>query len=101
TVDHRVLPPFPTRRSSDLAAWPEREDLARDLLLCEQEGDRITHDIIHRLNGGGNGGRRPFAPDDGHVLATALDDVVDFAEQTARSEEHTSELQSPDHLVCR
>src|SRR3990170_3873188 len=24
-----------------------------------------------------------------------------FAEQTGRSEEHTSELQSPDHLVCR
>jgi len=66
-----------------LADWPEREELARDLLLCEQEGDRITHDIIHRLNGGGTGGRRPFAADDGHALATALDDVVDFAEQTA------------------
>src|SRR5258708_14177500 len=25
----------------------------------------------------------------------------DFAQFTARSEEHTSELQSPDHLVCR
>ena len=65
-----------------LADWPEREELARDLLLCEQEGDRITHDIIHRLNGGGSG-RRPLAADDGHALATALDDVVDFAEQTA------------------
>jgi uncharacterized protein len=66
-----------------LADWPERQELARDLLLCEQEGDRITHDIIHRLNGGGTGGRRPFGADDGHALATALDDVVDFAEQTA------------------
>ena len=66
-----------------LAAWPERDELARDLLLCEQEGDRITHDIIHRLNGGSGRGTRPFAPDDGHALATALDDVVDFAEQTA------------------
>jgi uncharacterized protein Yka (UPF0111/DUF47 family) len=66
-----------------LAAWPEREELTHDLLLCEQEGDRITHDIIHRLNGGGNGGRRPFGADDGHALATALDDVVDYAEQTA------------------
>ena len=65
-----------------LADWPEREELARDLLLCEHEGDRITHDIIHRLNGGSSG-RPPFAPDDGHALATALDDVVDFAEQTA------------------
>src|SRR3954463_7722470 len=64
------------------ADYPERADLARDLLLCEQEGDRITHDIIHRLNGGG-AGRPPFANDDGHALATALDDVVDFSEQTA------------------
>jgi uncharacterized protein Yka (UPF0111/DUF47 family) len=64
------------------AEYPERSDLARDLLLSEQEGDRITHDIIHRLNGGGNG-RPPVDPADGHALATALDDIVDFAEQAA------------------
>src|SRR5258708_11313374 len=29
------------------------------------------------------------------------DDRFVFARQTPRSEEHTSELQSPDHLVCR
>jgi uncharacterized protein len=62
--------------------YPERADLARDLVLCEQEGDRITHDIIHRLDGGGSG-RVPFSVGDGHQLATTLDDVVDFAEQTA------------------
>jgi uncharacterized protein Yka (UPF0111/DUF47 family) len=65
-----------------LAEYPERSDLARDLLLSEQEGDRITHDIIHRLNGGGNG-TPPMDPADGHVLATALDDIVDYAEQAA------------------
>jgi uncharacterized protein Yka (UPF0111/DUF47 family) len=65
-----------------LRDWPERADLARDLLLCEQEGDRITHDLIHRLNGGGTG-RQPFDTNDGHALATTLDDIVDFAEQTA------------------
>jgi uncharacterized protein Yka (UPF0111/DUF47 family) len=64
------------------AEYPERSDLARDLLLSEQEGDRITHDIIHRLNGGGHG-RPPVDPGDGHLLATALDDIVDFAEQAA------------------
>lgn len=64
------------------ADYPERSDLARDLLLSEQEGDRITHDIIHRLNGGGSG-KPPMAPADGHALATALDDIVDFAEQAA------------------
>ena len=64
------------------ADYPERADLARDLLLAEQEGDRITHDIIHRLNGGGTG-KPPVDPADGHTLATALDDIVDFAEQAA------------------
>jgi uncharacterized protein Yka (UPF0111/DUF47 family) len=63
-----------------LAEYPERTDLASDLKVCEHEGDRITHDIIHRLNGGGTG-RPPLDPGDGHVLATTLDDIVDFAEQ--------------------
>ena len=65
-----------------LVDYPERADLARDLVLCEQEGDRIAHDIIHRLNGG-DGGRAPLDPFDGYVLATALDDIVDYAEQAA------------------
>ena len=65
------------------ADYPERSDLARDLLLAEQEGDRITHDIIHRLNGGGGNGKPPVEPADGHLLATALDDIVDFSEQAA------------------
>ncbi|QEC47833.1 DUF47 family protein [Baekduia soli] len=65
-----------------LADYPEHAHLARDLLLCEQEGDRITHDLIHRLNGGGTG-RPPMNPADGHLLATTLDDIVDYAEQAA------------------
>ena len=36
-----------------LAELPERSGLADELKSFEQEGDRITHDIIHRLNGGG------------------------------------------------
>ena len=32
-----------------LADYPERAALARDIVLCEQEGDRIVHDIHHRL----------------------------------------------------
>jgi uncharacterized protein Yka (UPF0111/DUF47 family) len=63
--------------------YPERADLARDLFLCEQEGDRIAHDIIHRLNGEGGRVRAPFDPQDGYRLATAVDDIVDYAEQTA------------------
>jgi uncharacterized protein len=65
-----------------LVDFPERVDLTRDVLLCEQEGDRITHDIIHRMNGDGPG-RPPLDPSDGHLLATTLDDIVDFAEQAA------------------
>jgi uncharacterized protein len=63
--------------------YPERAELARDLVLCEHEGDRIAHDIIHRLNGPSSRMRAPFDPSDGYALATALDDIVDYAEQTA------------------
>src|ERR687887_959676 len=66
-----------------LVDYPERAELARDLVLCEHEGDRIAHDIIHRLNGGSGRMRAPFDPSDGYALATALDDIVDYAEQTA------------------
>jgi uncharacterized protein Yka (UPF0111/DUF47 family) len=62
--------------------FPERSALARDLLLCEQEGDRIAHDIIHRLNGAGAEGQPPFGRRDTYELTRALDDVVDYAEQT-------------------
>jgi uncharacterized protein Yka (UPF0111/DUF47 family) len=65
-----------------LTDYPERSDLAREIYLREQEGDRITHDVIHRLNGAGRG-RAPFDSADGHALATALDDIVDFAEEGA------------------
>ena len=65
-----------------LADYPEHRELARELYLCEQEGDRITHDVICRLSVR-NGHRPPFEPADGHALATALDDIVDHAEQTA------------------
>src|SRR3954451_9029450 len=68
-----------------LADFPERAELARDLFLCEQEGDRITHDVIHRLNGAANGLRPPLDPVDGLGLATALDDIVNYAEEAADS----------------
>jgi predicted phosphate transport protein (TIGR00153 family) len=65
-----------------LRDYPERAELAAEVSRCEHEGDRITHDIIHRLNGEGTG-RVPFDPADGHALATALDDIVDYAEEVA------------------
>ena len=65
-----------------LIDYPEHATLAQDLKVCEQEGDRITHDIIHRLAGRGRV-RAPFDAGDGYALATALDDIVDYAEQVA------------------
>jgi uncharacterized protein len=65
-----------------LAEFPERAPLGRDLLLCEQEGDRITHDIIHRINAGASRRRSALDRADVYELARALDDIVDFAEQT-------------------
>jgi uncharacterized protein len=64
-----------------LVDYPEHAALAKDLKVCEQEGDRITHDIIHRL--AGRRIRAPFGAADGYALATALDDIVDHSEQAA------------------
>jgi predicted phosphate transport protein (TIGR00153 family) len=65
-----------------LVDYPEHATLAQDLKVCEQEGDRITHDIIHRLAGRGRV-RAPFDTGDGYALASALDDIVDHSENTA------------------
>ncbi len=70
-----------------LAELPERSGLAEEVKSFEQEGDRITHDIIHRLSRRsrppGRRLQRPFDSADGYALATALDDVIDHTEQTA------------------
>jgi predicted phosphate transport protein (TIGR00153 family) len=63
-----------------LRDFPESADLARDILICEQEGDRITHDIIQRLN---QSSSAPIEREDVYELASALDDVVDYAEEVA------------------
>lgn len=64
-----------------LREFPERsEDLARDILICEQDGDRITHDIIRRLN---ETFVTPIDREDIYELASALDDVVDYTEESA------------------
>jgi predicted phosphate transport protein (TIGR00153 family) len=63
-----------------LSAWPDRKELARDILVCEQEGDRITHDIIHRLN---QTFVTPIDREDILALASALDDIIDLTEEVA------------------
>ena len=63
-----------------LRNWPDSKDLARDILICEQEGDRITHDVIQRLN---QTFVTPIDREDILALASALDDIVDFTEEVA------------------
>src|ERR1700678_565771 len=63
-----------------LRNYPDTKDLARDILTCEHEGDRITHDIIDRLN---HTFVTPIDREDILALASALDDIVDFTEEVA------------------
>src|SRR5947209_15386910 len=75
---HRALHSFPTRRSSDLRGS------ARDLVRL-------------RL-----GRERPALPGRGAVVPARSDgDPGARAGLSQRSEEHTSELQSRQYLVCR
>jgi uncharacterized protein len=63
-----------------LQAWPDHGDLGRDVLACEHEGDRITHDIIQRLN---QTFVTPIDREDIYALASGLDDIVDYTEEVA------------------
>jgi uncharacterized protein len=63
-----------------LDQWPDHGGILRDVVVCEQEGDRITHDIIQRLN---QTFVTPFDREDIIALASALDDIVDFIEEVA------------------
>ena len=66
--------------SEMIAVWPEDTGLGREILIAEQEGDRITHDIIQRLN---STFVTPIDREDIYGLATQLDDVVDYVEEAA------------------
>src|SRR5262245_65188397 len=82
-LDHTVLLSFPTRRSSDL-----RIPGAAHELMIGPFGD------LH--------GNRAIA--ETHCAALDVDDDGSAgiaADRALRSEEHTSELQSLRHLVCR
>jgi uncharacterized protein len=63
-----------------LRGWPDNKELGREILICEQEGDRITHDLIRKVN---NTFVTPIEREDILVLASALDDIVDFTEEAA------------------
>src|SRR5436309_8948675 len=86
---HRQLPSFPTRRSSDLIH-------VQDLREFTKDRHRTVDD---RPFGGGEGMVLKPAP-----LFEAVESLVGHSAGHAskpRSEEHTSELQSRENLVCR
>ncbi len=63
-----------------MSGYPDSKELAQDILVCEHEGDRITHDIIQRLN---QTFVTPIDREDILALASALDDIVDYTEEVA------------------
>jgi predicted phosphate transport protein (TIGR00153 family) len=63
-----------------MGSWPDDSGLGREILKAEQEGDRITHDIIQRLN---STFVTPIDREDIYGLATRMDDIVDYTEEAA------------------
>src|SRR5207244_13361569 len=98
---HPVLPHFPTRRSSDLGGeliTPSVTDdilegITRDTVITiarEELGLTVIERAIDRTE--------LFIADEVFFCGTGAQ--VAPCVNVDRSEEHTSELQSPDHLVC-
>src|SRR5207249_6674171 len=89
------LPSFPTRRSSDLVAW-----------ALHRSAGRLTSVLLrHRDCRPAARGHRPTGIEPvsrtGHGLSTVWLPRQGAPGDHARSEEHTSELQSRFDLVCR
>jgi uncharacterized protein len=63
-----------------LRDWPEKSELATEIVRCEQTGDRITHDIVQRVNATFV---TPIDREDVVALASQLDDVLDFVEEVS------------------
>jgi uncharacterized protein len=63
-----------------LAHFPERANLARDIVICEQEGDRIAHDIHHKLN---STFVTPIDREDILELTSDMDDIIDLIDEVA------------------
>ncbi len=60
--------------------WPDEGGLSRQIVEAENEGDRITHEIVKRLN---STFVTPIDREDIYGLATQMDDIVDFTEEAA------------------
>jgi len=63
-----------------LSDYPDNAGLAGEIRDCEHEGDRITHEILDRLN---HTFVTPIDREDILALTSALDNIVDFIEEVA------------------
>jgi predicted phosphate transport protein (TIGR00153 family) len=63
-----------------LAGFPDTRALARDIVVCEHDGDQTTHELIGRLN---RTFVTPIDRQDILDLASSLDDIVDYIEEVA------------------
>src|SRR5207244_13596160 len=89
----RHPPPFPTRRSSDLCGIPRARASSAHFSRDER---------LERSQSPPPARERRWAHQDSNLERAGYEPAALTVELWARrSEEHTSELQSPDHLVCR
>jgi predicted phosphate transport protein (TIGR00153 family) len=63
-----------------MRTWPDEPGLRDEIKALEEEGDRITHDILHALY---STTVTPLDREDIHSLASALDDALDLTEEAA------------------
>src|SRR5437870_9486073 len=94
SIRYRALRSFPTRRSSDLRCGDHsiRDDdraIFLEALIAARE--RLHISFVGRS-----------ARDNEELPPSVLvSELLDYLDRACRSEEHTSELQSRGHLVCR
>src|SRR5207244_11060681 len=96
----RDLHSSPTRRSSDLLTLAEGKQLLREVqqrVLARQAAAFLAAQAACP----GCGRERSIKDHKTVGLRTLFGKVTLESPRLRRSEEHTSELQSPDHLVCR
>jgi predicted phosphate transport protein (TIGR00153 family) len=63
-----------------MSEWPDSGTLHQDIVEAEHRGDKVTHEIIKRLN---TTFVTPIDREDIYGLATQLDDIVDYTEEAA------------------
>src|SRR5690606_41714761 len=96
--DYAALHALPTRRSSDLAAYQINDAEAALVVNLGPDAPTGGRPAIHvdRMRTVRRNEPRPPVELDGEDLALLI-----YTSGSTRSEEHTSELQSRENLVCR